>query len=220
MFQKKKRYKQSRVPFVTAKQISPDGAAEFAYGAGQIDPIKALEPGLIYETNEVDYIRFLCGQGFNASILKLITEEYVNCSEIGYISATDLNYPSFAFKAPRPKHPLSGSFKRTVTNVGLSTSTYKAIIRAPKGLHVSVNPNVLPFTSLGEKQTFVLTVHGKLKGSIGSASLVWDDGTFQVRSPIVVFDERAEKGKGINLYSLNYMFIVMLNLLFYIVIIE
>jgi len=32
--------------------------AEFAYGAGQIYPVKTLNPNLIYEANEGDYIFF------------------------------------------------------------------------------------------------------------------------------------------------------------------
>ncbi|XP_004514953.1 cucumisin-like [Cicer arietinum] len=183
----------------TTKQMSPENNcdAEFAYGAGQIDPIKAVNPGLIYETNEADYIKYclkyLCGQGINTSALQLITRDESNCSDT--ISAKDLNYPSFSIKAPHPKHHLSGSFNRTVTNVGLPMSTYRAVVTAPKGLVVSVKPDNLSFTSLGERLTYVLTVDGKLKRPIESASLIWNDGEFQVRSPIIVFDERAEKEK-------------------------
>ncbi|KEH26821.1 subtilisin-like serine endopeptidase family protein [Medicago truncatula] len=161
----------------TAKQMSPKNnhCAEFAYGAGQIDPVKAVNPGLIYETNEGDYIRLLCGQGFNETVLQLITEETISCSEIGYATARDLNYPSFALKAPHPKHYLSGSFKRTVTNVGLAMSTYRSIVTSHEGLNISVNPSVLTFTSLGEKQTFVLAVNGRMKNYLESAYLIWDD---------------------------------------------
>ncbi|RVW49268.1 Cucumisin [Vitis vinifera] len=42
---------------------------EFAYGAGQIDPIKAAHPGLIYDAGEADYVKFLCGQGYNTKQL-------------------------------------------------------------------------------------------------------------------------------------------------------
>jgi hypothetical protein len=40
--------------------VSPkdNHGVEFAYRAGQIDPVKALNPGLIYEANEGDYICF------------------------------------------------------------------------------------------------------------------------------------------------------------------
>ena len=44
---------------VAAKHMSPDRAAEFAYGAGQIDPIKALNPSLIYEADEGDCCNFM-----------------------------------------------------------------------------------------------------------------------------------------------------------------
>lgn len=203
---------------LAAKQIGPDRAAEFAYGAGQIDPLKALKLDLIYEADEKDYISFLCGQGFNASTLYLITEKYIICFEVANSTARDLNYPSFALKAPRPKHHVSGTFKRIVTNVGLPMSTYIANVTAPKGIHISVTPSVLSFTALGEKQSFVLTIHGKMKRSIRSASLVWDDGQYQVRSPIVIFDDRAIS-KGVSLYCINYIYTVIFGLLFCIIII-
>ncbi|KAK3026625.1 hypothetical protein RJ639_040652, partial [Escallonia herrerae] len=34
--------------------------AEFAYGAGHIDPVKATNPGLVYDTLKEDYIQMLC----------------------------------------------------------------------------------------------------------------------------------------------------------------
>ncbi|CAL0301474.1 unnamed protein product [Lupinus luteus] len=125
-----------------ATQLSPktNHDAEFAYGAGQIDPSKAINPGLVYDANEIDYVRFSCGQGYST---------------------------------------------RTVTNVGLSSSTYKAIVTAPQGLKIEVNPNVL---YVGKKQTFLLTIEGTLEENIVSDSLVWDDDKFQFRSPIVVFN--------------------------------
>jgi len=49
-----------------------------------------------------------------------------------------------------------------------------------------VNPSVLSFTTLGQKLSFALTIEGIIDKFINSASLVWDDGTFQVRSPIAV----------------------------------
>ncbi|KAK7300771.1 hypothetical protein RJT34_11621 [Clitoria ternatea] len=175
----------------TAKQFSPTNNrdAEFAYGAGQINPSKAVNPGLVYDAGESDYIRFLCGQGFSSKTLQLITGDNSTCPEATYVSsARDLNYPSFALQATHSKHNVSGSFNRTVTNVGSSKSTYKAIVTAPEGLKIQVNPSVLSFTSVGQKQTFVVTIDGAIYESIVSASLVWDDGEYQVRSPIVVYD--------------------------------
>ncbi|XP_073220197.1 subtilisin-like protease SBT4.9 [Cicer arietinum] len=104
----------------------------------QIDPIMAVNPGLVYDSTEIDYITYLCGLGYSQSVLQLITEDDISCFDTA--SARDLNYPSFALKAPRPKHRLSGSFKRTVTNVGLPMSIYRAIVTVSKGLTVLVNP--------------------------------------------------------------------------------
>ncbi|KAE9594357.1 putative cucumisin [Lupinus albus] len=171
-------------------QLSPktNRDAEFAYGAGQIDPSKAINPGLVYEANEIDYVRFLCGQGYSTRTLQLITGDNSSCTETTYKTARDLNYPSFALSVLPSKTSVSGSFNRTVTNVGLSSSTYKAIVNAPQGLKIKVHPNVLSFNYVGQKQKFVLTIEGTLEEYIVSGSLVWDDGKFQVRSPIVVFN--------------------------------
>ena len=40
-----------------SSDLNPE--AEFAYGAGQINPVKAVCPGLVYDISESDYVRFL-----------------------------------------------------------------------------------------------------------------------------------------------------------------
>ncbi|XP_054796517.1 cucumisin-like isoform X2 [Prosopis cineraria] len=172
----------------TARPLSPrfNREAEFAYGAGQIDPIKAVNPGLVYDASEIDFVRFLCGQGYTTRTLQLVTGDDSSCS--GAAKASDLNYPSFALPTPASNVTVSGSFRRTVTHVGSEKSTYNATVSGPPGLKIQVNPSVLSFTSYGEKQSFVVSVEGSLEASIVSTSLVWSDGKIQVRSPIVVFN--------------------------------
>ncbi|KAI9078350.1 hypothetical protein K1719_039726 [Acacia pycnantha] len=172
----------------TARPLNPkiNRDAEFAYGAGQIDPTKAINPGLVYDASEVDFVRFLCGQGYSTRSLQLVTGDNNTCSVSA--KASDLNYPSFALPIPPSNLTVSGSFKRTVTYVGSEKSTYKATVSGPPGLKIQVNPSVLSFTSSGEKQSFVVSVEGSLEASIVSASLVWSDGKILVRSPIVVFN--------------------------------
>ena len=70
--------------------------AEFAYGAGQINPIEAVNPGLVYDINEQDYVKFLCGEGYNTILLKILTNDLITCTEDDQIIASDLNLPSFA----------------------------------------------------------------------------------------------------------------------------
>ena len=161
--------------------------AEFAYGAGNLNPMNALNPGLLYDSREVDYIQFLCGQGYGTRFLQLVTGDNATCSEATNGTVWDLNYPSFSLFT-LPLKTISHAFNRTVTNVGSPRSIYRAKVTVPAGaLKIQVNPNVLSFTSLGQKLSFVLTIEGKIDKSIVSASLEWDDGVHKVRSPIIVF---------------------------------
>ncbi|KAI4313550.1 hypothetical protein L6164_026520 [Bauhinia variegata] len=173
----------------TAKPLSSkiNHEAEFAYGAGQIDPIKAVNPGLVYDAGESDYINLLCGQGYTTRFLRRVTGDNSSCPGTANATARDLNYPSFALQTQLAKST-NATFKRTVTNVGSSVSTYKATVTvSSQGLKIQVNPSVLSFTSQGQKKTFELSIEGTIEETIVSASLVWNDGNFQVRSPIVVY---------------------------------
>ena len=161
--------------------------AEFAYGAGNIDPVRAVHPGLVYDADEIDFVNFLCGEGYSVQNLRLVTGDHSVCSKATNGTVWDLNYPSFALSIPY-KESIARTFKRSVTNVGLPVSTYKAtVIGAPKGLKINVKPNILSFTSIGQKLSFVLKVNGRMVEDIVSASLVWDDGLHKVRSPIIVY---------------------------------
>lgn len=162
---------------------------EFAYGAGQLNPQQAASPGLVYDSGEADYIKFLCGQGYNATKLYLVSGENITCSATTNGSVWDLNYPTFAISTEHGGAGVTGTFTRTVTNVGSPTSTYKANVGSPYGeLDIRVEPDVLSFKSLGEKQTFTVTVTvGKLSTFVTSGSLLWDDGVYKVRSPIVAY---------------------------------
>ncbi|XP_073119817.1 cucumisin-like [Henckelia pumila] len=169
----------------TPLSVKTNTDAEFAYGSGQINPLQAKSPGLIYDLAESDYISFLCGQGYSSKNLKLITGENITCSSAKNATVYDLNYPSFAPFATSGTSA-SGTFHRTVTNVGSATSTYTSIVLAPSGVRITVEPSTLTFESLGEKKTFVVTVTATIGDSVQSGSLVWYDGVHRVRSPIVV----------------------------------
>ncbi|XP_020203503.2 cucumisin [Cajanus cajan] len=163
--------------------------AEFAYGAGQIDPIKAVSPGLVYDANEIDYVKFLCGQGYDAKKIRTITADNSSCTQDNIGTVWDLNLPSFALYM-NTSTSFTRVFHRTVTNVGSATSKYRARVTIPPSLlNFKVEPDVLSFSSVGQKKSFTLTIEGIINVGIVSSSLIWDDGTFQVRSPIVVYFE-------------------------------
>ncbi|XP_073316171.1 subtilisin-like protease SBT4.3 [Primulina huaijiensis] len=172
-----------------------DPKAEFSYGTGHIDPIKAADPGLVYEILIADYIIFLCNSGYNASKLSIIFGETIRCPD-KKTTSNDLNYPAMTFRVTTGRTntstPYSIEFNRTVTNVGSPNSTYKAITSTSLDYNITVNPSTLNFKALNEKQSFVVSISGKLSDrTMLSASLVWSDGVHSVRSPIVVYPHQA-----------------------------
>ncbi|RWR79430.1 cucumisin-like protein [Cinnamomum micranthum f. kanehirae] len=170
--------------------VSTNTDAEFAYGAGHINPVLAVNPGLVYDADEHDYVEMLCNQGYDTKKVRLITGDASDCSKYTRGLVRDLNYPSMALNVTGGKS-FSSSFGRTVTNVGQAESIYTATVSVPSGVVISVNPGVLKFKSVGEKQSFVVTVNGKIEDNLVlSAALVWEDGVRRVRSPIVVYSRQ------------------------------
>ncbi|KAK8350177.1 hypothetical protein E1A91_A06G180400v1 [Gossypium mustelinum] len=161
--------------------------AEFAYGSGHLNPLKAANPGLVYDANETDYINFLCGQGYATRLIQLLSKDNSTCPKDTNGTVSELNYPSFGLSTS-PLKPFSRTFKRTATNVGSPTAVYRANLSFPTGtLKIRVNPDVLSFTSVGQKLSFEVIVEGTMDKAMMSGALVWDDGEHKVRSPIVVF---------------------------------
>ncbi|CAA0384716.1 unnamed protein product [Arabidopsis thaliana] len=162
--------------------------AEFAYGAGHVDPIAAIHPGLVYEANKSDHITFLCGFNYTGKKLRLISGDSSSCTKEQTKSLTrNLNYPSMSAQVSGTK-PFKVTFRRTVTNVGRPNATYKAKVVGSK-LKVKVVPAVLSLKSLYEKKSFTVTVSGAgpKAENLVSAQLIWSDGVHFVRSPIVVY---------------------------------
>ncbi|KAH7853702.1 hypothetical protein Vadar_005684 [Vaccinium darrowii] len=159
--------------------------AEFAYGSGHLNPVKAANPGLVYDAGETDYVQFLCGQGYSNQSLQLLTGSNTTiCTASNNGTVWDLNYPSFALSG-LANTAVTRVFHRTVTNVGSPVSTYNATVVPPPGLTVKIEPGILSFNAVGQTQKFVLNVSGVINGNVLSGSLVWDDGVYQVRSPII-----------------------------------
>ncbi|XP_047315397.1 cucumisin-like [Impatiens glandulifera] len=171
--------------FKMSETATPD--AEFAYGAGLINPASAINPGLVYDTKIVEYVQFLCGQGYTKEQLRLVTGDYyTSCTDYGSIDSLNLNIPSFAIRV-YPSARFNVNMTRKVTNVG-SSFVYKAMISAPPSLKIRVVPETLTFSSVGQTLPFTMFVEGIIDGvSLVSASLSWIGPRNIVRSPIVVF---------------------------------
>ncbi|XAR68232.1 Tripeptidyl-peptidase II [Bertholletia excelsa] len=155
-------------------------ANPFNYGAGHVQPNRAMDPGLVYDLTVEDYLDFLCVLGYNETQLAQFSEGNYSCSEA--ISPVNFNYPSITI--PRVNGSITVS--RTVKNVG-SPGTYNVHIQNPIGISISVIPKSLKFDKIGEEKTFKVTlVVEKKTGDYVFGQLTWSDGEHHVRSPIVV----------------------------------
>ncbi|CAI9107367.1 OLC1v1006704C1 [Oldenlandia corymbosa var. corymbosa] len=164
--------------------VSKYGDNEFSYGAGHLNPIKAANPGIVYETTKEEYHKLLCsmnlGSGFNISC---------NDYKPGSFEAKDLNYPSMAATIESNNvGKFKFEFKRRAKNVGAAKSIYQAKTNCyQSGCKVTVVPKRLEFKALNEEIPFVITISGENIERVLSASLEWNDGIHVARSPIVVY---------------------------------
>lgn len=164
--------------------------AEFAYGAGQVNPTKAVSPGLVYDMDEMSYVQFLCHEGYpGKSIATLVGSKSINCSALlPGVGSDALNYPTIQLTLKRHQQPNIGVFQRVVTNVGPSQSIYNATIRAPKGVEITVKPMSLSFSHALQKRSFMVVVKANTTQGIvmRSGLLIWRSSRHIVRSPIVI----------------------------------
>ncbi|KAI3997841.1 hypothetical protein MKX01_036311 [Papaver californicum] len=160
-----------------------DHASPLAMGSGQVDPNKAVDPGLVYDLGTQDSVNLLCSMNYTREqILTITRSSTYDCSK----SSSDLNYPSFIVLLGNSTSTVQ-EFRRVVTYVGDGPSTYKAKLTAPRGSKVTVVPDTLLFNQKYEQQCYIRTVQKKKNGKHSYGSLVWfDEGEkHTVRSPIV-----------------------------------
>ncbi|KAH6817040.1 hypothetical protein C2S51_000643 [Perilla frutescens var. frutescens] len=162
----------------------------FAVGAGHVRPVKAIDPGLVYDITPEDYIAYLCGLGYTEKEIAVITRKAVSCRGIG-IPEAQLNYPSFAVHLGRNG---SAVYSRTVTNVGAANSTYCLKMERVPGVDIVVKPPVLRFTQVNQKRTYRVLFSRLSSASAASVdrssyvqgSIAWVSPRHVVRSPVSV----------------------------------
>ncbi|MED6139397.1 hypothetical protein PIB30_083461 [Stylosanthes scabra] len=172
------------VPMNSSNQVLKD----FAYGAGHVDPLKVINPGLILDLSKDDYVNLLCDIGYDTPTVRKISGDNSTCPSSSARSLLkDINYPSIVYQV-QLMQPFMANFTRTVTNVGFANSTYKASVMKSSNISINIVPQVLSFKYLGEKQSFSVNVAGgKFSEPIVlSSSLIWTDGEHSMRIPIIV----------------------------------
>ncbi|GER42667.1 subtilase [Striga asiatica] len=165
-------------------------ADPLAMGAGQVDPNRALHPGLVYDLSRQEYVSYLCSMNLTTMQIKTIVRSDYNCS----IPSSDLNYPSFIALYPSNHQGkmLSKEFRRTVTYVGdgSSPAVFHAKVDAPINAHIQVWPPRLVFNKKYDTGSYNLTIYYKVppNAHVVHGSVTWIDegGKHTVRSPIVL----------------------------------
>ncbi|XP_042503982.1 CO(2)-response secreted protease-like [Macadamia integrifolia] len=163
-------------------------ASPHEIGAGEISPIKALSPGLVYETTPSDYLNFLCYYGYKEKIVRSMSGTTTfSCPNNSFEDLiSNMNHPSISI-SKLERHLGVRTIVRTVTNVGPMNASYIAKVHSPSGLVVKVSPGKLVFTKSSTKASFKVSFYAK--GSITGyrfGYFTWSNGVHLVRTIFAV----------------------------------
>ncbi|KAK8646670.1 hypothetical protein V6N13_120450 [Hibiscus sabdariffa] len=168
-------------------------ATPFDYGSGHVDPVAALDPGLVYDATIDDYLGFLCALNYTPNQIKSTTHRDFTCQKSKKYTVGDLNYPSFSVPLDTASGKRGGArvsstikYTRALTNVG-APATYKvSLYSQTQAVKMSVEPATLTFGAQYEKKSYTVTftTSSMPSGTTSFAHLEWSDGKHIVRSPI------------------------------------
>ncbi|WCJ17724.1 Subtilisin-like protease [Euphorbia peplus] len=192
-------YVKDNADSVLTDMVTGVASTPLEFGTGHLDPNKAMDPGLVYDVQEGDYINYLCALNYTSQQIQIIigTSNYT-CSQ----ASLDLNCPSFMVILNNT-NTTTLMFRRTLTSVADTDSVYNAVTEVPQGMKAVVQPSVLHFSGKYSKAEFNLTVEINLEGDgvnpqsdyFGNYGfLIWNElnGTHVVTSPIVSATAAAE----------------------------
>ena len=162
-------------------QIAP--ATPFDFGAGFINPVHAIDPGLVFDSHFEQYVQFLCavpgvdeGSVRRAVGTSCPTNRRAWCSDLNTASVTISN--------------LVGSRKviRSVTNVSSRNEVYRVTVRQPSGVNVTVSPRVVVINGNASKHLrIVLTAIKATRTYTFGEMVLHGSRKHVVRVPIAVY---------------------------------
>lgn len=153
---------------------SGDRATPFDLGGGEIDPTRAADAPVVYDSGPDDWAAFLCGIGD--------TPPDGSCT--AQADVAQLNMPSIAVPA------LAGvaTVRRTLTNASGRTWHGRVAVQTPAGVRVTVRPAQLVVRP-GHSASYTVQVRRTTApfGHYAFGSLTWSaPGSTAVRSPLAV----------------------------------
>lgn len=158
----------------------------FDHGAGHVDPVSAVNPGLVYDLGVDDYLNFLCALNYSSAQINSLARRNFSCAEGKSYSVNDLNYPSFALNVPAQGSNVV-KHTRTLTNVG-PAGTYEVSISSPSSVKITVDPDTLTFGQTNDKKSYVVTFSATSMPSNTNdfGRIEWSDGKHVVGSPVAI----------------------------------
>jgi subtilisin family serine protease len=153
----------------------------FSQGAGFVNPNGAVDPGLVYPTTATEYRQYLVSLGAHFAPPN---------DTLTPITASNLNQASIGIG----KLAGTETVTRRVKNVGSAAATYTATVSVPGFdavvLQGGVEDNTVTLAP-GAEATFQVrfTLDDEAPAPFGDwaiGSLIWSDGTHNVRSPIAL----------------------------------
>lgn len=186
------------------KTFGDDPADPFDIGAGEILPSDADDPGLAYDADIFDYVRYTCGSTTQPQIFTAGT-----CAAFGSIDSSDLNLPSIGIGDLVGQQTIT----RTVTSVANNNGnkSFTVSVDAPPGVDVAVSPSTIKLKR-GQSASYEVTFTSNsdvVPDEWTFGSLTWaHGGEYSVRSPIALkpsaFSAPANVGGAGTDGSLNY----------------
>lgn len=174
--------------------VTGSPATPFDFGAGHVDPVAAIDPGLVYDASVEDYFSFLCALNYSAAQIKLITTRDLTCDSRKRYSLRNFNYPSFSVplqtasgkKGGAGVSPSTVKYTRTLTNVGAPATYTVTVFSKIPSVKIIIEPKTLSFSQAFEKKTYTLSITAASmpSGTTNFARLEWSDGKHIVGSPV------------------------------------
>ena len=158
--------------------VNADGTPStdpFAQGAGQVDPTRFFEPGMLYLNDVADWAAFIEGKGL------------AQFDGVEPIDGSDLNLASISIGTLASAQTIT----RTVTST--EAGTFTASIDVP-GVSATVEPSTLSFGAAGETATYTVTFDNESAPveQWATGSLTWSSEKNTVRTPIAIFPVTAD----------------------------
>ncbi len=132
---------------------TPIAGGPFDYGAGQVVPKSAVNPGLVYDSGIIDWIGFICGTG-------QLPASSCTGSGIPVVEPSNLNQASIAVDG------LAGiqTVTRTVRNVSASALALTPTVSGLTGFNVTFSPATLNLAP-GASATYTSDFHSNNGGA-------------------------------------------------------